>query len=217
MGAIEDHLDGLDEIKGAFRNGQLDDDIVDWFTSQESGESDCGLDVTTLCQVEWLESECPATAQSVFQGSIIIEDFDANDSPNGMFWTWEQCAKECYDHSSGECEFWFRDVDTCRLAANVAGIYLRQNSMQVTGYKSVNCDGVSESCKASCREIMRTKLEDVEAEWRALVEANEVCLHLLCLLLQRLFLTLNETDTHFSPSFFFSVSSSPSTCMYTSI
>jgi len=187
MGAIEDHLDGLDEIKGAFQNGQLDEEIVDWFTSQESGESDCGHDVTTLCQVEWLESECPATFQYVFQGTSesIIENFDANESPNGIYWTWEQCAKECYTHSSGECEFWTRDVDDCLLGAEKWGDYFSGNSMKVSGYKNVNCDGVSESCKASCREIMRTKLEDVEAEWRASVEANEVRLR-LCLLLQRL-------------------------------
>ena len=185
MSAIEDHLDGLDEIKGAFQNGQLDEEIVDWFTSQESGESNCGHDVTTLCQVEWLESKCPATSQSVLQGTNVIEDFTANESPNGISWTWEQCAKECYTHSSGECEFWTRDVDICQLRANKWGGYLSQNSMQVSGYKSVNCDGVSEKCKASCREIMRTKLEDVEAEWRASVEANEVRLR-LCLLLQRL-------------------------------
>lgn len=185
MGAIEDQLDGLDEINGAFQNGQLDEEIVDWFTSQESGESDCGHDVTTLCQVEWLESECPATSHYVFQGTI-IEDFPANESPNGIYWTWEQCAKECYTHSSGECEFWTQNGHNgggCQLKVSKSGGYVVSN--YVSGYKNVNCDGVSESCKASCREIMRTKLEDVEAEWRASVEANEVRLR-LCLLLQRL-------------------------------
>ena len=191
MCAIEDRLDGLDEIEGPFGNGRLDDTIEEWFESSESGESDCGYDVSTRCQVEWLESKCPATAQYILQGSTIVKDFTATESPNGISWTWEQCAKECY--LSDECEFWILN-NACQLRADKSGGYSTQNSMQVSGYKNANCDGVSESCKASCKEMMQTRLEDEEAEWRASVEANEVSLQ-LCSYIISLFIDLHSLLT----------------------
>ena len=213
MCAIEDRLDGLDEIEGPFGNGRLDDTIEEWFESSESGESDCGYDVSTRCQVEWLESKCPATAQYIHQGSTIVKDFTATESPNGISWTWEQCAKECY--LSDECEFWILN-NACQLRADKSGGYSTQNSMQVSGYKNANCDGVSESCKASCREMMQTRLEDEEAEWRASVEANEVSLQ-LCSYIISLFIDLHSLLTTILALCLVSVSSLSSTRMYPSI
>ena len=48
------------------------------------------------------------------------------------------------------------------------------NGVDWTGDKSPDCDGVSEDCKASCRNILHEKLQEVETEWKTSVEEGKL-------------------------------------------
>jgi len=60
---IAEAYDGFAKLGGGpFVDGTVDNTVLDWYTSQESGEDYCGVDdtgeeVPLTCQVEWLDSE----------------------------------------------------------------------------------------------------------------------------------------------------------------
>ena len=97
---IAEAYDGFANLGGGpFVDGTVDDKVIlDWYTSEESGEDYCGVDetgeeVTTICQVEWLDSTCDF--KDGYYEFTADEVLDASESPDGLEWKWWECAHEC--------------------------------------------------------------------------------------------------------------------------
>ena len=131
----------------------------EWFESQESGESSCGSIngeiIDTKCRLEWLnDANCPIfSTAGYFTGNNIVR-YEADESPNGIQWMPEECAAECAKNE--ECEAWFT-IGRCVLRTKE--IFWSQPGY-TTGLRNLNCDGVLNRCKTSCRSIMDAKLQE---------------------------------------------------------
>ena len=161
--AYEDH--SLIQGEPFLAGGMVDNEVLEWYESQESGESSCGsIDgeiIDTTCRLEWLnDANCPIFSSGGYYTGVNVAYFAGNESPNGKQWMPEECAAECAKNE--ECEAWFT-IGRCVLRTK--GIFYA-HAGYTTGVKNLNCDGVLNRCKTSCRSIMDAKLQEVETEWR---------------------------------------------------
>jgi len=84
------------------------------------------------------DSVCSKYETNGFHAGEFVKYLNSYDSPNGLQWTWEQCAKECALFSA--CEFWILRLNgnkACLLMAN-KGIYYDRGE-HVEGSKDLDC------------------------------------------------------------------------------
>merc|ERR1711862_1084153 len=64
-------------------------------------------------------AECSKDENDGWHSGSYLQNYPPKDSPNGMDWQWQECAKKCAE--VGGCEFWTLQLSgkkTCSLKAN---------------------------------------------------------------------------------------------------
>ena len=77
-----------------------------------SGDGDGGISsgnvqpTRTFAQQQATDGTCSNYGTTGYHNGAYMETLEPNSSPNGINWTWQQCAQECCNRPSSQCSFW---------------------------------------------------------------------------------------------------------------